>query len=126
MKRFLIALVLGGSLIACNELHNPPINTQENPLLGNWAKINDSNYIVSISDSLIHVNRIADYVCRYTNDSSKLYIGRLWFSDTHPSYEAECSYNLNGDTLQIEEFEMTFAAIYPPQFIDITLIRVKP
>ena len=126
MKTNLIVLLFMGFLLVACEPVNEPIDSLENPLLGDWANLNNSDYIVSISDSLIRINITDDYVCRYTNDSSKLYIERLWLSDTHPSYKAECSYNLNGDTLQIEEFEMTFAAIYPPQFIDITLIRLKP
>ena len=111
-------------MIACKPIPNPP--EEPDPLLGKWCNINDSSYIVSISDSLICVNIISDYVCQYTKSSNILYIKRLWFSETHPSYMDECGYNLCGDTLQIEDFVMSFTAVYPPVFNDITLIRLKP
>ena len=124
MRANIIIILVGILMIACKPSLNPPIE-ETNPLLGEWCNINDSNYIVSISDSLIRVNIISKYVCQYTKDSNVLYIKRLWFPETHPSYIAECNYSLKGDTLQIDEFEMSFAATYPPQFNSITLIRLK-
>lgn len=130
MKTNLIVLLMSVLLIACESVNKPnnpdddkPVNKTENVLIGEWAKINDANYIVSITDSLIQVKGLDQCVCQYTKDDNRLYIKRLWFEDTHPSFVAECGYSLRGDTLQIEQFEQTLAEIYPPQFVDITLIK---
>ena len=97
--------------------------TAPKTLLGEWYCVNNSNLTVTISDSLIYSSIMDNFVCRYTHDSAKLYLKRLWYDETEPYYNAECNYYWVGDTLHIENFIETYAAINPPVYTNIILVR---
>ena len=124
-KLFFIALL---ALICCSCEPNPVINPEDpkdpkDLLMGDWYCVNNSNLTVAISDSLIHSSIMDNFVCRYTIDDKQLHLKRLWHDESDPYYNADCNYYLKGDTLHIENFIETYAAINPPKFTNIILVR---
>jgi hypothetical protein len=108
------------------ETSGDTINKPEDPkdlLMGEWYCVNNSNLTVAISDSLIHSSIMDNFVCRYTVDDKQLHLKRLWHEESEPYYNADCNYYLKDDTLHIENFIETYAAINPPKFTNIILVR---
>ena len=95
---------------------NETYNTR---LMGNWYEATYLQYNVSISDSLIQIQgKNRDY--KYKASKNLLHIERLWLDPSHPYYFAECNYIIKGDTLHIDDFELTLVGTSK-----ITLIRLK-
>lgn len=95
---------------------NETYNTR---LMGNWYETTYFQYNVSISDSLIQIQgKNRDY--KYKASKNLLHIERLWLDPSHPYYFAECNYIIKGDTLHIDDFELTLVGTSK-----ITLIRLK-
>lgn len=117
---FLVALV---ALISASCEEIPEIKPEYDSLVGEWYCVNNSSLTVTISDSLIHSSIMDNFVCRYTADDKQLHLKRLWHEETESYYNAACNYYLNGDTLHIENFIETYAAINPPKFTNIILVR---
>lgn len=131
--------------IACGPINTPnfstdnPIETSDDTivigdtvwdnsaLIGKWKPYNyHQTYI--FEDGVIYSQYDTDepqMTHRYTNFGNILHIERLSFIETHPSRYAYCEYRINGDTLYIEDFSMTIAAVDPPIFRGITLIKIK-
>ena len=130
MKRLMLFFVLCTAVFcsSCKPINGPeggeqgetPIDTivigdtvwDNSALIGEWQPYN-------------YDNNDPEIWCRYTNFRNVLHLERLFFIETHPSRYAYCKYSINGDTLHIENFSMTIAAVYPPMFSDVTLIRKK-
>lgn len=138
MKRIMLFFVLCTTLFcsSCKPINGPEggqedtsgdtINKPEDPkdlLMGEWYCVNNSNLTVAISDSLIHSSIMDNFVCRYTVDDKQLHLKRLWHEESEPYYNADCNYYLKDDTLHIENFIETYAAINPPKFTNIILVR---
>lgn len=97
-------------------MFNETYNTR---LMGNWYEATYLQYNVSISDSLIQIQgKNRDY--KYKASKNLLHIERLWLDPSHPYYFAECNYIIKGDTLHIDDFELTLVGTSK-----ITLIRLK-
>ena len=108
------------------ETSGDTINQPEDPkdlLMGEWYCVSNSSLTVAISDSLIHSSIMDNFVCRYTIDDKQLHLKRLWHEESEPYYNADCNYYWVGDTLHIENFIETYAAINPPKFTNIILVR---
>ena len=105
---------------AVTEIDSVTFNeTYNTRLMGNWYEATYLQYNVSISDSLIQIQgKNRDY--KYKASKNLLHIERLWLDPSHPYYFAECNYIIKGDTLHIDDFELTLVGTSK-----ITLIRLK-
>ena len=146
MKKILFAFIgafIALSFFSCKPINGPeggeqgetPIDTivigdtvwDNSALIGEWQPYNYHHTYI-FEDGVIYSqydDNDPEIWCRYTNFGNVLHLERLFFIETHPSRYAYCKYSINGDTLHIENFSMTIAAVYPPMFSDITLIRKK-
>ena len=92
-------------------------------LTGKWQRLD-----ASMPDVVITANEITlqeGMTCTYQiSDNSKMHITRNWVANSEPHYEADCSFSLKHDTLIISDMQMTTAAIYPPEFLPITLKKL--
>jgi hypothetical protein len=97
-----------------------------NPLVGIWVEKTPCNEccVYTITENEIHQKYTSDetlYVSTYewiTADSIR--VKRLWLDNLITTNKIIFYSN---DSILIKNFTMTVAAVYPPQFIDVTLIR---
>jgi hypothetical protein len=107
----------------CEYNANDVNNNFNEPLIGQWRGV-DRDLIVSISDSIISIEKIG-LSHKYIASATQLQIERLWAQEDAPHRSANCDYWLHGDTLWIDSIVPSLAEIYPPIFGSITLVRVK-
>ena len=107
----------------CEYNANDVNNNFNEPLIGQWRGV-DRDLIVSISDSIISIEKIG-LSHKYIASATQLQIERLWAQEDEPHRSANCDYWLHGDTLWIDSIVPSLAEIYPPIFSSITLVRVK-
>ena len=107
----------------CEYNANDVNNNFNEPLIGQWRGV-DRDLIVSISDSIISIEKIG-LSHKYIASATQLQIERLWAQEDEPHRSANCDYWLHGDTLWIDSIVPSLAEIYPPIFGSITLVRVK-
>lgn len=107
-------------LVACNSIVH-----EQDLLMGQWNRIvrgQVTEDIVQITDkAIIYAN---DTICTYSiQEPGLLHVTRSWLAENNPAHEADCQYWFQSDTLTITNMMITAAAIYPPLFADITLIK---
>ena len=138
---FLFSIVLFASCNPANT-QNPPTDDSANgdtiwedsALIGKWHPYNYyytyilEDYTYIFEDGVIYEqykDNEPEMTHLYTNYGNVLHLERLYLEETNPARCADCKYRINGDTLFIEKFSMTISSIYPPDFRNSTLIKVK-
>ena len=131
MSLILVAILFS---FACNK---KPIDTYENnlntnSLIGNWREIYPckgcSSLTFSDNDTIYHQftydNSIVKLTYQFISEDS-IQIVRL--EETNPNKRMTNNKIVfyNSDSILIEKFTPTDAAIYPPQFIDIKLKKTE-
>jgi hypothetical protein len=108
------------------------VNT--NSLIGTWREIYPcegcSLLTFSDNDTIYHQftydNSIVKLTYQITSEDT-IQIERLWENETNP-YTRKTSNKIvfyNSESILIEKFYVSDAAVFPPEFIDIKLIKTR-
>lgn len=91
-------------------------------LQGEWMTIDKVNPCkVVITENMIHEYRMYETKSyEYTITQDYLHITRLWISETHRDYTADCKYSYKGNTLVIHDFLPTLTETYN----DLKLVKI--
>jgi hypothetical protein len=135
---YLVGLVI--LFIGCSPINSPDSESNSNDttvigdtiwenssLIGKWCPYNYNRTYI-FEDGVIYTqykDNEPEMTHLYINYGNVLHLERLYLGETNPARCADCKYRINGDTLFIEQFSMTISSIYPPEFRDATLIKVK-
>lgn len=109
-------------------------NLNTNSLIGTWREIypceDCSSLTFSDNDTIYHQftydNSIVKLTYQFISEDS-IQIERLQESETNP-YTRKTNNRIffyNGDSILIEKFYVSDAAVFPPEFIDIKLLKTR-
>ena len=118
----------------CDKLKKNNEDELYSKIIGTWREIypfEDESYLTfSENDTIYHQftydNSILKLTYHFLSENS-IQIERLWESETNPyTRKTDCKIVFyNDDSILIEKFYVSDAAVFPPEFIDIKLLKTQ-